>query len=142
MSCHRFISEILTLLVKAGLKFVAEMLFNKHCYFYVGQNLQEPVVFMKSYMEDLEFYFKCNLGGILFRLCYIFISCTDMTIFLLDSYKYFKGIFCSVLLAKPFLQISVYLLLFTEKQFPHTKEKKPVKYKDGSQSDHTEKNNS
>lgn len=47
---------------KGWLEFFTEMLFNIHCYFHLGQNLQEPVVFMKSHTEDLEFYFSIILG--------------------------------------------------------------------------------
>lgn len=96
---------ILTYSGKAGLKFVTEMLFNKHCYFFV----------------ILEFYFKYHLGVILFILC--FISHMDLMISLLDSYKYFECICWLVLLEKTFPWISVYLLLFTANQFAHTKEK-------------------
>lgn len=66
----------------------------------------------------------------------------DLMIPLLDPYKYFEGIFWSVLLEKPFLWISVYLLLFILNQFAYTKGKKPIKCKDGSQSNRTHINNS
>lgn len=65
-------------------------------------------------------------GVIIFILCFIFISHVDLMIPLLDPYKYFEGIFWSVLLEKPFLWISIYLLLFILNQFAYTKGKKQL----------------
>lgn len=86
MSCQtvRLISKFFTLLVKADLKFVTEMLFNKHCYFCLGHNILKKVIFMRSPMEDFFFFFFGNIiilfqmsfGGLLFLYYAIYLFLT------------------------------------------------------------------
>lgn len=58
-----------------------------------------------------------------FLYCALYLFHVDLMLSLLYSYKHFEGICWSVLLERPFLLISLCLLLFIENQFACTKEK-------------------